>query len=189
MESQDSKLMNEFRSRTQTLLAQMTSLLEDIESDAISQGVEAKTNHHKSFLEYARLAEMIAKAAGSLGRASQEASHPLHRLEDYSLICKSVALQTAGIRENQTLYVTAIALLQDATEVLLEMIQSISSMLWQTEKADPIRSHMNQQLVDRLKWVSYQFVEQGKRSEAGASDSEKMGQNEIDDLLKKLGVA
>lgn len=173
MSSQDSKLMNEFRDRAQPLLTQMTEILDEVEG---RMGEAAK------LMEFARIIDLILQSSRTLGQAIDSAAHPIHRIGDYAMICRAVAQQSAAITENRTLYDTAIALLMDATEVLAEMIQATKDA-----KEDPVRRFLNQKLVERLQWLNYQF--RGMIPDSHLPAKKEMNQNDIDDLLKKLGVA
>lgn len=172
MGTQDPKMMNDFRGRAQPLLSQMKSILDKCEGD-FSQ--IAKVG------QYARIVDLIVLSSRTFGQVVDNPQHPIHRIGDYSQICRSVAQQTSEIVDNTALFDTAVALLQDATDVLSEMVKDLGP----TE--DPVRRHLNQKLVERLQWLAYQF--RGLRKANAATEDKKLSQNDIDDLLKKLGVA
>lgn len=171
MEAQESKMMNDFQTRTQPLVEQLGEILDN---------AEAGIAYSPLLRDYARLVEMIQNSSRTLGQAFPDPKHLVHRLHDYSGLCKSIALKIADLKDNDTLYDVALALLMDATEVLVEIIKGIRS------KNVGIDGFLNQKLVERLQWASYQFQTQGRlRTGDGA---EKLDQSDIDDLLKKLGV-
>lgn len=173
MSAQDLKLMNEFRGRAQPLLSQMSEILDR---------VEGQITEAPKLLEFARIIDLIHQSSRTLGQGADSVSHPIHRIGDYALICRAVATQTAEISENATLFDTAVALLMDANEVLGEMVAMTGE-----GKEDPVRKHLNQKLVERLQWLNYQF--RGMIPKNKIPEEKKMGQGDIDDLLKKLGVA
>ncbi|MBX3019201.1 MAG: hypothetical protein KF767_15045 [Bdellovibrionaceae bacterium] len=173
MSAQDLKLMNEFRGRAQPLIVQMTGILEEVEGQLPSAA---------RLTEFARIIDLIHQTSRTLGQGADNLMHPIHRIGDYALICRAVAQQTAEITENQTLFDTAVALLMDATEVLNEMVEMKGE-----GKEDPVRKFLNQKLVERLQWLNYQF--RGMIPKSKIPEDKKLNQGDIDDLLKKLGVA
>lgn len=178
MEAQDSKLMNEFRTRAQPLIRQLNTLLE---------AVEPQMSEAARLRDYGRIVDLILQSSRTLGQSIDSLQHPIHRISDYALVCRSVALHTSEIVENQALYDTAVALLMDATEVLADMISLTSA---QAAGEDPVKKYLNQKLVERLQWMSYQFRDLESKVRPKIEEEEnKMSQNDIDDLLKKLGVA
>lgn len=173
MESQESKMMNDFRVRAQPLILQLRDILDRCEADL---------NQAPSLTEYARIVDMVVQSCRTLGQAYMDPNHAIHRIGSYALICRAVALKASDLKENVALLEVCIALLQDATEVLGEMIDQIGK-----HTDDPIQKFLKQKLVERLQWVSYQFHER-KAAHADLTEK-KLSQNDIDDLLKKLGMA
>lgn len=136
-------------------------------------------------LEFARIIDLIHQSSRTLGQGTDNHAHPIHRIGDYALICRAVAQQTAEITENETLYDTAVALLMDATEVLGEMLAMGGA--GDKIQEDPVRKFLNQKLVERLQWLNYQF--RGMIPKNKLPEDKKLNQGDIDELLKKLGVA
>ncbi len=164
--------MNEFRGRAQPLLVQIRLILEK---------TEGSLHEAPNLKEFARIIDLIFQSSRTLGQSIDTVQHPIHRIRDYAMLCRAVSLQTAEIIENAALFDTAVALLMDATDVLAEMICTEPTV------EDPVKVHLNQKLVERLQWLSYQF--RGMIPDQKITAEKKLNQDDIDDLLKKLGVA
>ena len=91
---------------------------------------------------------------------------------------KLMANKAAQIHNNPQFYFVCVALLLDATETLQEMVTHLD------KQNSSFKNYLSETFLERLKWVSDQF---GKDYRETVGDK-SLDQNEINDLLKKLGL-
>lgn len=165
----DPSILDDFLQESLTLVDQCIELLESIESNP---------SEVERFSEFANLIDRVMGGAKSLALGlSQE--HALHLIGDYCAVCKSVGYQSSRIQNNDQLYDVAVALLLDAVEMVRTLFQRLDTSRSELKKL------FTTTFLDRLKWISVQFDEIEKNSKSGGP---QMQQNEIDELLKKLGL-
>lgn len=173
MANLDMEILEEFQAESKTLIEKMMSILENCEGDF---------SQVQSLEEYGLNVDRIMGAAKSLALMA-EPDHLIHKIGDYSAICKAVGYKSSQIRDNEQFYDICVALLLDGTEVLEEMIDNVSS--GQTT----IQNLFSKTFLERLRWVSSEFAADVRASvDVGSSSKPKMSQSDIDDLLKKLGL-
>ncbi len=174
----DKELLTGFIAESNGLIAYMTEILEACETDF---------RLVKRLEDYGQNVDRIMGGAQSLAMMEPDTEHLIHRIGNYSALCKAVGYKTSQITNNQNFYEICVALLLDATEILEEMIQELEKS--PDGKGNSMKEMVSQTLIDRVRWVSSQFSEEYRASVAVTSkDSNKMSQNQIDDLLKKLGL-
>ncbi|MFN7906184.1 MAG: hypothetical protein ACK5P5_13470 [Pseudobdellovibrionaceae bacterium] len=105
-------------------------------------------------------------------------NHALHLIADYSELCKIVGYKGSQIKNNEQFFEIVVALLLDATETLEILLNGIDKPI------STLKSIFTHTFVERLKWVSHQFGEGFSQT----VDSQKLGQDEIDKLMSKLGL-
>ncbi len=173
MESQYADILKEFQVESKNLVAQMNEILEKCEGDmSLAQSLE----------EYGLFVDRIMGGAKSLALAIPEPEHIIHKVADYSAICKAVGYKSSQVWDNEPFYDICVALLMDATEVLDNMVDQLL-----VADASPVSKLINQHLIDRLKWVSAKFGAEVRASVA-VDKKVRMAQGDIDVLLKKLGI-
>lgn len=165
----DKTILNDFVLESLNLVDQCLELLESIEQDP---------SEVERLSEFANLIDRVMGGAKSLALGASP-EHALHLIGDYCAICKSVGYQGSRIQNNDQLYSVTVALLLDAVEMVKTLFQKLEVSRSELKKI------FTTTFLDRLKWISFQFDEMDKKTR-GAGD--KMQQNEIDELLKKLGL-
>jgi len=170
------EILKDFIAETKSLIAQMQEILQEVEEDiTLASRLE----------NYGQLVDRIMGGARVMAMDIQEQSHPIHKIADYTGICKAVGYKTSQLKENVGFYQVCVALLMDATDILEELIQEV-------EKGSTnfnLKQLMSQTLIDRLKWVSEKFSTEFRSSvEVKTGSSQKMTQDEIDKLMAKLGL-
>ena len=166
--SLDTEILNEFIEESKSLIEESLEILSDVESDP-KQG--------KKLENYGNNVDRIMGGAKNLA-LMVDAKHPLHFISDYCALCKAVGYKASQIHNNPQFYFVCVALLLDATETLLEMVINLD------KQNHSFKTYLTETFLERLKWVSEQF---GKDYRETVGDK-SLGQNEIDDLLKKLGL-
>jgi hypothetical protein len=165
------EILDEFRNESKGFIAEMLEILEEVESDPKDM---------KPLEQYGLLADRIMGTAKSLSVQGFGTSE-IDRIATYGELCKLVAYKTSQLTDKPQLAGVAVALLLDATEMLDQMLDSLQA----TDKLE-INSLLNETFLDRLRWVSQQF-DANLRSSV-ALDGAKLAQEQIDALLKKIGV-
>lgn len=159
--SLDADILNDFYEESNTLIEEMTQLLEDMEGD-FSQKENLKV--------FANKVDRIMGAAASIAMMTDQ-DNGLNLVTDYTSLCKVVAYKAADITDNVKLYDVTVALLLDGIEALNVLIQKVSL------PAADLKKLISPNFIERLRWISDQFSKQ----------STLKSQSEIDDLMKKLG--
>lgn len=174
MESQSLDILKDFQLESKNLVAQMNEVLEKCEGDmSLAQGLE----------DYGMYVDRIMGGAKSLAMSIAEPTHIIHKIADYSAVCKAVGYKSSQVWDNEPFYNICVALLMEATEVLEHMVDLLLE-----DRSEPMLQMMNQHLIERLQWVSQKFGAEYRSSVAIDGKKPKMAQGEIDDLLKKLGI-
>ncbi|MEY4617719.1 MAG: hypothetical protein RJB66_2679 [Pseudomonadota bacterium] len=111
--------------------------------------------------------------------------HIAHQIAAYTEICKTVAYKASQITDNENLLAVSVAFLADATEVLETMVNNMGA----EDKLD-MEALFNHAFLDRLRWISGKFGKdvRGSVSEDTGNPEEALGQEDIDELMKKLGI-
>lgn len=170
----DIEILEDFLNESKTLIEKMMVILEKC---------EGAPEQAEGLAEYGQIVDRIMGAAKSFGLQITKPGHLIHKISDYSAICKVVGYKASQIKNNPQFYDVAVALLLDGTEVLQQMIQGLL-----TGKND-ISGLFTQTFLDRLKWVSSQFGADYRSSvDINKGQKEKLNQGDIDDLIKKLGL-
>lgn len=171
---QDLKILAEFQTESKKLLNEMKIILEDCGTGAAPA---------LRLEEYGNLVDRIMGGAKSIAVVLTVQVHPIYKVSDYAEVCKVVGYKTSQIKDHDAFFEICIALLLDATEVLEELVLGLRTM-----DQDDVNGLITQKILDRLKWVSGKFGEDGQAGRAPREKKGKLNQKNIDDLLKKLGV-
>lgn len=167
----DIEILKDFQTESKDLIDQLNFILEQCEGDF---------GQVKSLEQYGQIVDRIMGGAKSVGMGITDDSHFIHKIADYSALCKAVSYKASQIKDNPSFYDIAVALLLDATEMLDEMVQKVDQA-----KPSDFKELFSQTFLDRLRWISDQF---GKNIRASVSAAGAMNQNDIDALMKKLGM-
>lgn len=167
MSNIDQDIVKDFAAESKAVLHDLVDLLQNIEGDF---------SQVQQLGEYTQKLDRIAGGAKSLAFLVPS-EHALHMIADYAALCRVVGDKTSQIDGNSQLYDICVALLIDATETLSEGIGALEG----GGSAADLRNSFTKTFLERLRWVSNQFATDSKASK-------KLDQNEIDNLLKKLGM-
>ncbi len=164
----DLSILEDFKEGSLDLISECIVLLETIQDNALE--VE-KLN------DFASRIDRVMVGAKSLALMAPK-DHALNLVADYCAICKSVGQQGSQVFNNDQLCSVVVALLLDA----VEMIQDLFTKMDLT--AEELKKSLTSTFLDRLKWISSQYDELKKNRNNG----KKLAQNEIDEVLRKLGL-
>ena len=173
MESDDNSIYKDFQEESESLLVSMTEILEACEGDM---------SQVKRLEEFGQAVDRIMGAAKSL--ALVDGNKIMGQIGDYSAFCKSVGYKASQIKDNEQFYGICVAFLMDATEVLENLIENLEA-----PTTKDMKEIFSKTFIDRLRWVSSQFGDEYRATlDVHGGKQTKMNQNEIDELLKKLGL-
>lgn len=173
------EILKDFIEETKSLIAQMQEILQEVEEDiTLASRLE----------NYGQLVDRIMGGARvmAMDMDIKDPHHPIHKIADYTGICKAVGYKTSQLKENVGFYQVCVALLMDATDILEELIQEVEK----NSASFNLKLLVPQTLIDRLKWVSEKFSTEFRSSVEikTGNTSQKMTQDEIDKLMAKLGL-
>lgn len=132
---------------------------------------------------YGQMVDRILGGAKTLAM-NVDGGHPIiEKIGDYAAICKAVGYKASQIKDNEQFYSVCVALLMDATEVLVEMLDALEN-----GQAIDTKDMISQTLIERLRWASSKFSAEYRESVA-VKKVPKMNQDEINILLAKLGIS
>ncbi|MBL7543235.1 MAG: hypothetical protein JNL11_05435 [Bdellovibrionaceae bacterium] len=169
----DPSILKEFIQESKSLISQSLEILEEVESDP---------HKLKRLEEYGNNVDRIMGGSKSLAMMVDE-THSLHFVGDYCALCKAVGYKSSQILGSPDFVMICVALLLDATESLQDMVNKLES------GKNIERTQLSHTFLDRLQWVSGQFGKNIRDTvgEKSIEDS-KQKPNEIEDLMKKLGL-
>ena len=168
------EILEDFKAESKSLIKDLLEILEDIEGDYSKK---------QKLEEFGQLVDRIMGGAQSVAMG-YDAEHQIHRISKYAELCKLVGYKASQIEKNEQFYNIVIALLLDAVEMLDELVTKL-----ETEEEKNIQEILSKTFLERLQWVSEHFDENMRASVAVTEDEgQKMSQNQIDDLLKSLGM-
>lgn len=168
----DIEILKEFQDESKTLIAKMNEIIDKCEGDY---------SQVESLEDFGQTVDRIMGAAKSLALMVPP-DHLIHRIADYAAICKAVGYKSSQIKNNEQFYDICVALLADGTEVLEAMIDGLS------EKVE-LKELFTKTFLERLRWVSNEFGAEVKSTvDVNKGKKDKLTQNDIDELLKKLGI-
>lgn len=170
--SSDNEILKDFISESKGLIKDSMDILEK---------VEGNFRLAKDLDEYGNLVDRIMGGAKSLAVALPD-NQALVLTSDYAAICKAVGYKTAQIQDNEQFFEICVALLQDATETLDTILNNLNA------EPEELKKTMPHTFIERLKWVSNKFNDSYRGSVGHSDDKKNLNQNEIDNLLKKLGI-
>lgn len=174
MSTLDIEILRDFVKESKTLIKGMIAKLEEIEGEP---------EYAKSLADYGNLVDRIMGGAKSLGLLVQ-GEHAIHILSDYTAICKAVSYKGSQIVDNDEFFNVVHAFLFDATEILDLLMGKMESPV------SELKTTISPTFIERLKWLSHQFDDSYAASVGTGpkEDAPKLSQNEIDELMRKLGI-
>ena len=165
----DESILKEFVVESKSLIAESLEILEEVEEDS---------GKVKKLEVFGNAVDRIMGAAKSLAMMV-EPNHPLHFVADYSALCKAVGYKSSQIKGNPDFVMICVALLLDATEMLKDMLDKM------TAESKLEKTPLSKTFLERLQWVSSQFAADVRET---VGKEKASGQEEIDELLRKLGI-
>lgn len=176
----DKEILEDFKTESKGLITELLDLLEEADGDP---------TQYEKLERYGQTVDRIMGGVKSLATNFAEdfpAGHMIHQMGDYAALCKAVGYKASQIQENEQFFNVCVAFLLDATEMLSQMVARLGS-----EEVKNLSHLLNKTFLDRLRWINAQFKGDVRATVAStnAPVAKKMNQTEIDDLLRKLGVA
>ncbi len=171
----DNEILSDFVLESKQIVDEILEILEEAEGDF---------SKVSTLEQYGQKVDRIMGAAKSVAMMAPE-DHPIHWVADYAAVCKSVGYKTSQIKDNKDFYDICVGLLLDATENLAELMDHLD------QTVQDLRARVPEAFLTRLKWVAEKFSADFRMSvDAGpkAAGDGKMGQDQIDELMKKLGL-
>ncbi len=164
----DLSILEDFKEGSLDLISECIVLLESLEENP---------SEVEKLNDFANRIDRVMVGAKSLALIAPK-EHAINLVADYCAICKSVGQQGSQVYNNDQLYNVVVALLLDAVEMIQDLFVKMDLPIAELKKSLTIT------FVDRLKWISFQYDELEKNRNNG----KKLAQNEIDELLRKLGI-
>lgn len=165
------EIINDFKNESKSLIEELITILEE---------VEGEFNKKKDLEKYGQVVDRIMGGAKSIATATENLEHHVTKIAIYAELCKAVGYKASQL-DNPELFNLVVAILLDATEMLDTIVDSIG----QDEEIN-LEDIISDTLQDRLRWVSTLFK---KDMRSSVEVKVAMGQNDIDQLLKKLNIS
>lgn len=166
-------ILKEFVDESKGLIDQMIEILETVESDP-SQLKQLET--------YGQIVDRIMGGSKVLA-LDYPFTHPVHSIANFSELCKLVGYKASQVTNNSHLITVVIAFLLDATETL----QALNTEIMAPEPKR-VSELLTATFLDRLQWLAKKFDENLRSSVAITKSTAKSTQDDIDALLKQMGV-
>jgi len=171
--SLDTEILKDFIHESKNLIQESCVILGEVEEN-IRQASKLD--------EYGNLVDRIMGGAKNIALMLPPA-HALHLVSSYAELCKAVGYKTSQITNNEQFFNVCVALLQDATETLDRLLDNLD------KHPDDLRKTLPEAFIERLRWISNKFNDDYRASVNTKKASQKsMDQNEIDALIKKMGL-
>lgn len=171
----DDSILKDFQTESTELVEQMMTILESCEGDF---------KQVESLEKYGQIVDRIMGGAQSVAIDFADTNHLIHKIGSYAALCKAVSYKASQIKDNPEFYNISVAFLLDATEILEDMIENVED-----ENHEHLKEIFSKTFLDRLQWISNQFGKDVRATVKTPTQKEnKMNQNEIDELMKKLGL-
>ncbi len=167
------EILVEFKDESKKLVDEMMEILEEVDGQF----------SHKFLLEnYGQLVDRIMGGAKNLETMGLVQGPGVEKIGKYAELCKLVGYKSSQV-ESEQLFTVSVALLLDATEMLQAMITHFG-----TDQEVEVKSLLNATFLERLTWIATKFDEKLRGSVAVNKEPSKKSQDQIDALLKQLGI-
>lgn len=167
------EILVEFKDESKKLVDEMMEILEEVDGQF----------SHKFLLEnYGQLVDRIMGGAKNIETMGLAKGPAVEKIGKYAELCKLVSYKSSQV-ESEQLFTVSVALLLDATEMLQGMITQFG-----TAQEVEVRSLLNATFLERLTWIATKFDEKLRASVAINKETSKKSQDQIDVLLRQLGV-
>ncbi|OQW48573.1 MAG: hypothetical protein A4S09_04025 [Proteobacteria bacterium SG_bin7] len=167
------EILVEFKDESKRLVNEMAEILEEVDGQF----------SHKFLLEnYGQLVDRIMGGAKNMATMGLAKGPGVEKIGKYAELCKLVSYKSSQV-DNEQLFTISVALLLDATEMLQEMINQFG-----TPQEVDVKSLLNATFLERLTWIATKFDEKLRASVAVNKEPSRKSQDQIDMLLRQLGV-
>lgn len=169
------QLLKEFKLESEELIKELLGILDD---------VEGRFDQRLELDGYGQKVDRIMGGSKSLAM-SVDKKDRLEYIGRYAELCKLVGYKASQIENNEHFYNIVIGFLMDATEMLEEMVITLN-----TPQEKDLKELVSETFLERLRFINQQFDEntRGTLSIEEGDGRNTVDQNEIDDLLKALGI-
>lgn len=171
MSEDNNEIVKDFVDESKGLIHELVELLEEIEGDY------SQVNR---LADYGNKIDRIMGGAKSIALLLPD-DHAVHMIADYTGLCKAVGYKASQVQNNKQLYDIIVALLLDATETLDGMMSRLNV------SATELKKSISNTFLERVRWVSDQLSDD-LNSSVDAGTGGKMAQDEIDEMLRRLGL-
>lgn len=183
----DQELYQEFINESYQICLELNTVLEETEDSP---------DLYHNLEKYGQMVDRIMGGAKTIAESFSSdfpADHLIHRVGDYSALCKSIGYKASQIRKNDYFFNVCVACLMDATNMLKKMLGHL-----QNKNQGHFNIKVTDTFMDQLRWINSQFKGNVRGSVAstianndpsGANVTKPLEQTDIDDLLKKIGAA
>lgn len=172
MSEDNNEIVKDFVDESKVLIRELVELLEEIEGD---------------YTQVSKLSDYGNKIDRIMGGAKSIAimlppEHAVHMIGDYAALCKAVGYKASHVQNNKQLFDIIVALLLDATETLDGMMGRLNT------SQNDLKKSISNTFLERVRWASEQLSDDLSSSVDTGTTTGKMGQDEIDEMLRKLGL-
>lgn len=174
MNTIDNELLEIFISESKSYFSELIETLEHLEEE-----IQGNFSNLAKLEHYGNLVDRVMGSAKNIAIMAPK-DHALHFIGDAAALCKAVSYKASKVKNNPQLIEICIALLLDVTEIMDLILDDLDRPSTELQKKFPPA------FIERLRWASEQFDK--NISGTVSSEATSQSQNEIDDLLKKLGV-
>lgn len=166
----DKEILSEFLQESDRLVDECEELLESIESDP---------SQAQRLAEFSNKIDRVMGAAKSLAMMA-DAQHPLHIIGDITALCKALGERGAKTAAHQRLFEVTVAFLLDGVEITRSLLETLEN------PNASVSPELKNAMLSRVNWIADVYRKLPKEFLDGIG-GEKLKQNEIDDIIRKLG--
>ncbi len=165
----DPNLLEAFANESRKIVNNLMMILKEI---------KGKSSLHAKLQDYGNQVDRIMGGATSLALTTSE-EHALNLLSEYTNICKNIAYKADKNTGNAQFYNLCVAFLFEGTATLQFLVDRINEPVGSLKKA------CESSMIERFRWVAQQI--KLADSEAIGFDHNRLTQDDVDDLFKKMG--
>ena len=166
------EILEDFKSESKALIADLINILESVEGDFTKV---------EELEQYGQVVDRIMGGASTVSMTMDDPSE-IEKIAKFAELCKKVGYRASQIEKNEDFFHITVALLMDATETMESVVDSLG------RERKNWNEFLSSTFLDRLKFVNSHFSENTRASVAVGTGENAMGQDDINDLLKSLGI-
>lgn len=154
-------------------------------TDQLTEILESVVEDPKLFKELEAFGQIVDRIMGSAKFIALDypPEHPSHAIANFTELCKIIGYKASQVGDNPPLTSTVAAFLLDATETLDQLYKQLES-----GQSEQLSSLLTTTFLDRLRWLATKFDENLRTTVAINKESAKSTQNDIDAILKQMGI-